>query len=96
MFEVGNVVAPGNYPTAIDPTFRAVPFWLDPLLYAPGAAPDYLVADLELTDGWAELLVIPGSINGTSTGTRRADRSPARTLGRRPADVRPARRCCGG
>lgn len=70
VFEVGNVVAPGNYPTAIDPTFRAVPFWLDPLLYAPGAAPDYLVADLELTDGWAELLVIPGSINGTyRTGT---------------------------
>lgn len=70
VFEAGNTVAPLSLATAIDPVFRAVPFWLDPLLYAPGPAPDYLVVDAPFSNGWADLLVIPGTISGTyRTGT---------------------------
>lgn len=69
-FEAGNTVAPLNLSTTIDATFRAVPFWLDPMLYAPGPTPDYLVVDAEVSGEWANLLVVPGSINGTyRTGT---------------------------
>ena len=69
-FTAGSATPQLSVSTIIGGNFRAVPFWAFPLLYAPGATQDFLIVDADVVGSFAELLVIPGSINGTyRTGT---------------------------
>jgi hypothetical protein len=69
-FTAGTVLPEVSLSTQITPTFRAVPMWVTPLLYAPGSATDVLVTGAQVIGSYADLLGITGSINGTyRTGT---------------------------
>ncbi len=60
----GSATPLGSLTTFIPDDFQATAFGGLPLLYAPGPATDYLVIEADIIDRTAELIVLPGSIDG--------------------------------